>query len=80
MSGLVIGALGRLAVPGPDPMPIWRTIVLGVLGSFVGGLGAALLGLGQGGGFLAAVIGAAVLLILYRRVVQHRGITGPGRP
>lgn len=76
----MIGALGRLAVPGPDPMPIWRTIVLGVLGSFVGGLGATLLGLSRGGGFLAAVIGAAVLLILYRRVVQNRGITGPGRP
>jgi uncharacterized membrane protein YeaQ/YmgE (transglycosylase-associated protein family) len=78
LSGLVIGALARLAVPGPDPMSIWRTIALGIVGSFVGGLPAGLLGLGTGGGILFAVIGAAVLLILYRRVFQNRGITGPG--
>jgi uncharacterized membrane protein YeaQ/YmgE (transglycosylase-associated protein family) len=76
VSGLVIGGLARLAVPGPDPMSIWRTIALGIVGSFIGGLLASLLGLEAGGGILFAVIGAAVLLILYRRVVQNRGITG----
>jgi uncharacterized membrane protein YeaQ/YmgE (transglycosylase-associated protein family) len=76
VSGLVIGGLARLAVPGPDPMSIWRTIALGIVGSFVGGLLAGLLGLEAGGGILFAVIGAVVLLILYRRVVQKRGITG----
>jgi uncharacterized membrane protein YeaQ/YmgE (transglycosylase-associated protein family) len=78
LSGLVIGGLARLAVPGPDSMSIWRTIALGIGGSFVGGVLAALLGLEAGGGILFAVIGAVVLLILYRRVVQNRGITGPG--
>jgi uncharacterized membrane protein YeaQ/YmgE (transglycosylase-associated protein family) len=78
LSGLVIGGLARLAVPGPDPMSIWRTIALGIVGSFVGGVPAGLLGLEAGGGILFAVIGAVVLLILYRRVVQNRGITGPG--
>jgi len=77
LSGLIIGALARLAVPGPDPMSIWRTIVLGILGSFVGGVIAAVLGLGSGGGILFAVVGGALLLIAYRRFVQHRGITGP---
>jgi uncharacterized membrane protein YeaQ/YmgE (transglycosylase-associated protein family) len=78
LSGLVIGGLARLAVPGPDPMSVWRTIALGIIGSFVGGILAGLLGLEAGGGILFAVIGAVVLLILYRRVVQDRGITGPG--
>jgi uncharacterized membrane protein YeaQ/YmgE (transglycosylase-associated protein family) len=76
LSGLVIGGLARLAVPGPDPMSIWRTIALGIVGSFVGGVLAGLLGLEAGGGILFAMIGAVVLLILYRRVVQNRGITG----
>lgn len=79
VSGLIVGALARLAVPGPDPMSIWRTIAFGVLGSLLGGLIAGLLGVGGAGGiFLLSLIGAVVLLILYRRVFQGRGITGPG--
>jgi uncharacterized membrane protein YeaQ/YmgE (transglycosylase-associated protein family) len=79
LSGLVVGALARLAVPGPDPMSIWRTIALGIVGSFLGGLIAGLLGISGGGGvFLLALAGAVVLLIVYRRVFQGRGITGPG--
>jgi uncharacterized membrane protein YeaQ/YmgE (transglycosylase-associated protein family) len=77
VSGLVIGGLARLAVPGPDPMSIWRTIVLGLLGSFVGGLFGRLLGFEAGGGILFAMLGSVLLLILYRRLVQKRGITGP---
>jgi uncharacterized membrane protein YeaQ/YmgE (transglycosylase-associated protein family) len=79
LSGLIIGGLARLAVPGPDPMSIWRTIVLGIVGSFLGGLIAGVFGIGGGGGiFLVALVGAVLLLIVYRRVFQHRGITGPG--
>jgi uncharacterized membrane protein YeaQ/YmgE (transglycosylase-associated protein family) len=77
LGGLIVGALARLAVPGPDPMSIWRTIALGILGSLLGTLLAALVGMGNGGGVLFALIGAVLLLILYRRVVQKRGITGP---
>jgi uncharacterized membrane protein YeaQ/YmgE (transglycosylase-associated protein family) len=77
LGGLIVGALARLAVPGPDPMSIWRTIVLGILGSLFGSLIAALVGMGNGGGLLFALIGAVLLLILYRRLVQKRGITGP---
>ena len=79
LSGLIVGGLARLAVPGPDPMSIWRTIALGVLGSLLGGLIAGALGVGGNGGiFLLSLVGAVVLLILYRRVFQGRGITGPG--
>ena len=77
LGGLIVGALARLAVPGPDPMSIWRTIVLGILGSLLGSLIAALVGMGNGGGLIFALIGAVLLLVLYRRVVQKRGITGP---
>ena len=79
VSGFIVGGLARLAVPGPDPMPLWRTISLGILGSLLGGLIAGLLGVGGSGGiFLLSLVGAVVLLILYRRVFQRRGITGPG--
>jgi uncharacterized membrane protein YeaQ/YmgE (transglycosylase-associated protein family) len=72
----VIGALGRLAVPGPDPMPFWTTILLGVAGAIVGGTAGYAL-IGEAGYFLGAVIAAALLVIGYRRVFQKRGVTGP---
>jgi uncharacterized membrane protein YeaQ/YmgE (transglycosylase-associated protein family) len=75
--GFVIGGLARWAVPGPDPMPVWATAALGIGGSIVGGIAARLL-VGTGGGFLFAFLGAVLLLILYRKFVQHRPLTGPG--
>jgi uncharacterized membrane protein YeaQ/YmgE (transglycosylase-associated protein family) len=75
--GFIIGGLARWAVPGPDPMPIWGTALLGIGGSIIGGVVARLL-IGTGGGFLFALLGAVLLLILYRKFVQHRPITGPG--
>jgi uncharacterized membrane protein YeaQ/YmgE (transglycosylase-associated protein family) len=77
VSGLIVGALARLAVPGPDPMSIWATIALGISGSLVGGIVAQLLGL-ENAGIILMVIGATLVLILYRRFVQGRPITGPG--
>ena len=77
LGGLIVGALARLAVPGPDPMPIWATIALGLAGSIVGGVVARIL-IGTTGGFLFAFLGAVLLLILYRHFVQHRPLTGPG--
>lgn len=77
VTGLIVGALARLALPGPDPMSIWMTIALGLAGSFVGGLVARIF-LGTAGGLLVAVLGAMLLLYLHRRFVQHRGLTSPG--
>ena len=74
--GLVVGALARLALPGPDPMGILATMGLGVAGSFTGGLLAGLLWQ-RPAGFVFSVICAILLLYLYRRFVQHRGLTGP---
>ena len=78
ISGLVIGALGRLAVPGPDPMPIWLTIVIGIVGSVVGGMIAYAFTRSVGLYFLFEVGVASLLVIGYRKFVQGRPITGPG--
>jgi uncharacterized membrane protein YeaQ/YmgE (transglycosylase-associated protein family) len=72
--GLVVGALARLALPGPDPMGILATIGLGLAGSFLGGIVAHIF-LGNGGGVIFAVLGAILILYLYRRFVQHRPLT-----
>lgn len=78
LSGLLVGALGRLAVPGRDPMPIWMTILLGIVGSIVGGVVALSLGLGAGGVFVLSVLAATLIVIAYRKLVQKRSVTGPG--
>ena len=78
VSGLVVGALGRLAVPGPDPMPIWLTVLFGIVGSVVGGSAAVALGFGVGGVFVLSVLAATLLVIAYRRIVLKRPVTGPG--
>jgi uncharacterized membrane protein YeaQ/YmgE (transglycosylase-associated protein family) len=77
VGGLIVGALARLALPGPDPMSIPMTALLGIGGSFVGGIVTRIF-LGYGGGFLFAFLGAVLLLYLHRRFVQKRPLTGPG--
>jgi uncharacterized membrane protein YeaQ/YmgE (transglycosylase-associated protein family) len=74
--GFVVGALARFALPGPDPMPWYATTALGLAGTFVGGIIARLL-LGTAGGFLFALIGAVLLLALYRKYVQKRPVFRP---
>jgi uncharacterized membrane protein YeaQ/YmgE (transglycosylase-associated protein family) len=75
--GFIVGGLARLALPGPDPMPWYATLGLGLGGSLVGGIIARILFGGYGGGLIFAVVGAVLLLYLYRRFAQGRGITGP---
>jgi uncharacterized membrane protein YeaQ/YmgE (transglycosylase-associated protein family) len=60
ISGFVIGALARWAVPGPDPMSVPMTILLGVFGSFIGGgIAAAIFGAQQdSGSVFATLLGA----------------------
>jgi uncharacterized membrane protein YeaQ/YmgE (transglycosylase-associated protein family) len=76
VGGLVVGALARLALPGPDPLPIWATILLGIAGSILGG-GIGFAAAGPVGAILASVVVASLLLLMYRRFVQKRPITGP---
>ena len=75
--GLLLGGLARLAVPGPDPMPIWLTIAIGIGGSLIGGIVTRIF-FGSGVSFFFAFLGALLLVVLYRKYVQHRPITGPG--
>ena len=74
--GFVVGGLARLALPGPDPMPWYATIGLGLGGSLIGGIVARVL-LGTAGGLVFAFLGAVLLLYLYRRFVQGRRMSGP---
>jgi uncharacterized membrane protein YeaQ/YmgE (transglycosylase-associated protein family) len=70
--GLVVGAVARALVPGPDAMGILGTICLGLAGSFIGGLLVGLLLKPNDGqayspvGFIGSVVGAVVLLLLFR--------------
>jgi uncharacterized membrane protein YeaQ/YmgE (transglycosylase-associated protein family) len=76
--GFITGGLARLAVPGPDPMPVWLTVAIGLLGSAGGGAVAiAIWGQGTQAIGLFAFVGAMLLVIAYRRFVQKRPITGP---
>lgn len=59
ISGLIVGALGRLAIPGPNPMSWGQTILVGLGGAFGGGLVGALLGVGPGFRFILQVLAAA---------------------
>ena len=77
-SAFVTGALARFAVPGPDPMPAWLTIVVGLAGSAIGGGIAYAAGSRSPYGIsTAGFLAAIVLVILYRRFVQHRPLCGP---
>jgi uncharacterized membrane protein YeaQ/YmgE (transglycosylase-associated protein family) len=67
VGGLLVGALGRFAVPGPNPMSIGSTILVGIGGSFLGGLVGALVFGRRGGGLLLAVLGAALIVWLIER-------------
>ena len=67
VTGLVVGALGRLAIPGPDPMGIGMTILVGVGGSLLGGLVSRLLFGDRPAGMILSVAGAAFLVWLLRR-------------
>lgn len=67
ISGLVIGALGRLAIPGPNPMSIGATILVGVGGSLLGGLVGALLFGTRAPAFILAVAGAALIVYLLEK-------------
>ena len=67
LTGLIVGALGRLALPGPDPMSIGQTILVGIGGSLVAGIIGRLLFGGRGGGFILAVLCSLGIVYLVRR-------------
>lgn len=77
--GLIAGALARLLVPGKQSMGIGMTMLLGIIGSFVGGfLGKLLFGADAGDGFLqpagiiGSIIGAVIVLLLWIAFSKRR--------
>lgn len=75
--GLLAGAVAKLLMPGRDPGGIIVTILLGIAGALLGGFLATALGLGVGGtiwNFVLAVVGALLLLWIYRLVVRNRTV------
>src|SRR5512133_1638823 len=76
--GFITGALARLAVPGPDPMPVWLTVAIGLVGSAAGGaIAIGIWGRGTQAIGLLSFLGAVLLVVAYRRVIQKRPLTGP---
>ena len=73
--GLVVGAVAKLLMPGKDPGGCIVTILLGIAGAFVAsylGQAAGWYLPGQPAGFIASVVGAMLLLLLYRLIFRRR--------
>jgi uncharacterized membrane protein YeaQ/YmgE (transglycosylase-associated protein family) len=73
--GLIVGAIAKLLMPGKDPGGAIVTMLLGVAGSFIAGMLGHALGwyeVGDGPGIIASVIGAVILLAIYRAAVGRR--------
>ena len=73
--GLVVGALAKLFMPGKDPGGIFVTMLIGIAGAFVAGFLGRLLGIyavGSRPGLIASVLGAMLLLFIYKQVQSRR--------
>ena len=78
--GAIAGFLARFLVPGRDPMGVGTTILLGIVGSFIGGfLGWAIFGKDfdegalQASGIIGSIIGAVIALLIYNAVTHKSG-------
>jgi uncharacterized membrane protein YeaQ/YmgE (transglycosylase-associated protein family) len=74
--GLVVGAVAKFFMPGRDPGGLLVTMLIGIIGSFIAGFLGRVVGWyspGQGAGLIASVLGAMLLLWLYRRFSAKSG-------
>ena len=72
--GLIVGALAKLLMPGKDPGGIIITMLLGIAGAFLGTFIGRALGMyhsGQAAGFIMSIVGAIILLVLYRLIFRR---------
>ena len=75
LSGIIIGALAKFVMPGRDPGGLVVTMLLGIAGALLGGFLGRSVGFyspGQSAGWLMSILGAVVLLALYRMLVGRR--------
>ena len=73
--GLVVGIIAKLLMPGRDPGGFIITILLGIAGALIGGfIGRAMgfYGPDQSAGWLVSILGAIILLVIYRFAVRRR--------
>ncbi len=73
--GLVVGVIAKLLMPGRDPGGFIVTILLGIAGALIGGFVGRALGFygeNQGAGWVMSILGAIILLALYRMMVRRR--------
>ncbi|CAN5541829.1 GlsB/YeaQ/YmgE family stress response membrane protein [soil metagenome] len=72
--GLVVGVIAKLLMPGRDPGGCIITILLGIAGAFVGTwLGRMFWGQNYAAGWIMSIVGAMILLLIYRMIVGKRG-------
>jgi len=73
--GLVVGIIAKLLMPGRDPGGFIVTILLGIAGALIGGfIGRAMgfYGSGQSAGWIVSILGAIILLVIYRMLIRSR--------
>jgi uncharacterized membrane protein YeaQ/YmgE (transglycosylase-associated protein family) len=79
--GLIVGAIAKFLMPGKDPGGVIVTMLIGVVGALLAGFLGRSLGWyqnpGEGPGIIASIIGALILLLLYRLFIGRRGTTVP---
>lgn len=76
--GLVAGALARLIMPGKDPMGLVATLVLGIVGSIIGGFAGSFIWRSETGfhpgGLLLSVLGAIFVLLIWRMIRSRKAV------
>ncbi len=84
--GIVAGYLARLLVPGRQDLGFWKTVLLGIIGSFVGGFIGYLIfshdlsdGPFQAGGIFGSIIGAVIALLIYNKASTGQATRSPER-
>ena len=79
--GLVVGAIAKFLMPGKDPGGFIVTMLIGVAGALLAGFLGRAMGWyenpGEGPGIIASIIGALLLLLIYRLIIGRRGATVP---
>jgi uncharacterized membrane protein YeaQ/YmgE (transglycosylase-associated protein family) len=71
--GLIVGAIAKLLMPGKDPGGFIVTILLGIAGAFVGSwIGRMFMGANYAAGWIMSIVGAIILLLLYRLIFKRR--------
>jgi uncharacterized membrane protein YeaQ/YmgE (transglycosylase-associated protein family) len=78
LSGLLVGALARLALPGPDPMSVGMTMLIGIAGSFIGGLVVYAITGGRSAGGIVVSVACATAIVYFIRRRRGGSLTDPG--